>query len=227
MPKRKVPLINNEIYHIINKGLASQPIFTTKKDYKRALNTIFYYQNQHLPFKYSHFVVQPKKEKEEIIKKLKSKKDPLVEIIAYCLMPNHFHFLLKQKVDNGISKLLANFTNSYAHYFNSKKGRKNYLFQGRFRAIRIETEEQLLHVSRYIHLNPYSSNIVKNLKDLQNYPYSSLPQYLKKADSKFCQCQKEIISNYFKNKNQYQKFVFDQADHQRKLDKIKHLLLED
>lgn len=224
MPKRRTPLVNNEIYHIINRGIASQPIFKNKKNYERALNIFFYYQNRNVPIKYSHFIVEPKEKKEKIIQKLTLKKDFLAEVIAYCLMPNHFHFLLKQKINNGISKLLANFTNSYVHYFNSKNERKSHLFQGRFQAVRIETEEQLLHVSRYIHLNPYSSYVVKDLESLANYPFSSLPEYLEKADSEVCQ--KQAVLSCFKNRSQYKQFVFNQADYQKRLDQIKHLLLE-
>ena len=129
---------------------------------------------------------------------MKAKKNFLAEIVAYCFMPNHFHFLLKQKANDGISKFIANFTNSYGRYFNSKNKRNGPLFQNRFRATRIETEQQLLHVSRYIHLNPYSAYLVKNLKELEVYPYSSLPEYIGKTDSEFCY--KENVLHYFKGK---------------------------
>lgn len=139
-------------------------------------------------------------------------------------MPNHFHFLLKQVEEEGTSKFMSNFTNSYTRYFNVKNKRNGPLFQGKFKAIRIETDEQLLHLSRYIHLNPYSSYVVKTLKDLEKYPSSSFPEYLGKSQTSLCS--KEIILGQFKNLNLYKKFVFDQADYQRRLEKIKHLILE-
>lgn len=139
-------------------------------------------------------------------------------------MPNHFHLLLKQKVDNGISKFVANFSNSYTRYLNTKTRRIGPIFQGKFQAIRIETEEHLQHVCRYIHLNPYTSYLVKDLNDLENYPYSSFPEYLGKTKKDFCQ--KEDILYHFKSPKKYREFVFNQADYQRSSNRIKHLSLE-
>jgi putative transposase len=149
---------------------------------------------------------------------------PLVQIIAYCLLPNHFHLLLKQQKENGISKYMANLTNSYARYFNPKHKRRGPLFEGRFKAVRIETDQQLLHVNRYIHLNPYSSFLTKTVEQLFSYPYSSLPQYLKNGNSD--SLEKEIILDFFKTPSSYKEFLKDQADYQRQLDIIKHLTLD-
>lgn len=224
MPGREIPLVTNQYYHVLNRGVASQPVFNNKRDYIRAFETLFYYQNKELPLKYSKFLSLSKDERARILEKLAQGKNFLVEIIAYCFMPNHLHLLLKQVVENGISKFMSNFTNSYTRYFNTKNKRNGPIFQGKFKAIRIETDEQLLHLSRYIHLNPYSSFLIKNLNDLTNYPFSSLSEFLGETDIKLCS--KQIILGRFKNKNLYQKFVFDQADYQRKLEEIKHLMLE-
>ena len=159
------------------------------------------------------------------MKKLKAQRKFLVEIIALCLMPNHFHLLLRQRTNEGISKFTSNFTNSYTRYFNIKNERTGPLFQGKFKAVRIETDEQLWHVSRYIHLNPYASHVIKTLKDLEDYPYSSFPEYIGKSKTEFYD--KEIILNQFKDKKSYKKFVLDQADYQRKLEVIRRLLLEE
>jgi len=224
MAGRKVILATGEIYHILNRGVASQPVFVFERDYQRACNTFFYYQRKNLPLRYSHFIVQPEKRRREILKKFLVDKNLLIEIIAFCLMPNHFHFLLKQTAEGGISKFISNFANSYTRYFNTKKERSGPLFQGRFKAIRIETDEQLTHVCRYIHLNPYTSYVIKDLKDLESYPYSSFPEYLGKTKTNFCY--KEDILFHFKDRQEYKKFVFDQADYQRELNNIKHLMLE-
>ena len=140
-------------------------------------------------------------------------------------MPNHFHLLLKQIIDGGISKFMSNFTNRYTRYLNTKNDRNGPIFQGRFKAIRIETDEQLLHVCRYIHLNPYTSYVVKTFSNLEKYPYSSFPEYLGKTKREFCN--KELILHHFnKDRKDYKKFVFNQANYQRELNKIKHLTLE-
>lgn len=224
MPGRKTPLVSGEIYHVLNRGVASQPIFVDKRDYRRIIETMRYYQNIHPPQRYSLFLEMARKKREEILEKLRKKGEFWVDIIAYCFMPNHFHFLLKQKTEGGISKFLSNFTNSYTRYFNVRHHREGPLFKGRFQAVLIRTDEQLWHVSRYIHLNPYSSYVVKKIEDLVKYPYSSFPEYLGLVKQEFCQ--KEIILDHFQTKERYKKFVFDQADYQRKLDRIKHLCLE-
>jgi len=224
MPGRKIPLITNQIYHVLNRGTASQPVFLTKKNYQRVLKTIFYYQNTDTPVSYSTFLKLSNERRQNLLEIIRKKQNFLVEIIAYCLMPNHLHFLLKQTRNNGISIFMSQVSNSYTRYFNTSQKRLGPLFQGKFKAIRIETDDQLLHVSRYIHLNPYSSYVIKTLKELENYPYSSFLEYLAPAENNWCQ--KEDILGQFKNPTAYKQFVFNQADYQRKLDEIKHLALE-
>lgn len=224
MPGRKTPLINNEVYHIFNRGVASQPTFLNKRDYQRALESIFYYQNSNPPLKYSRFLSLSVKDRIELLENLVAQKNFLVEIVSYCLMPNHFHFLLRQLKDGGIAKFMSNSINSYTRFFNTKRERAGPLFTGKFKSVRIETQEQLLHVSRYIHLNPYTSFVVKTLEDLEKYPYSSFPEFINKAGSN--SCSKDIILTNFKRADLYKQFVFNQADYQRTLDQIKHLAIE-
>ncbi|MBI2430449.1 MAG: transposase [Candidatus Levybacteria bacterium] len=224
MPGRKIPLVNNELYHIFNRGVASQPTFLSKRDYDRALETIFYYQNSNPPIKYSRLLSLSVKDRAGLLENIAKQKNFLVELISYCLMSNHFHFLLRQVKDTGIATFMSNFTNSYTRFFNTKQERTGPLFTGKFKSVRIETQEQLVHVSRYIHLNPYTSFVVKTLKDLEAYPYSSFPEFIGKVKSNFCA--KEIIMGNYKNIESYKQFVFDQADYQRSLDRIKHLATE-
>jgi len=224
MPGRKVPLVTNQIYHVLNRGVASQPIFLSKKSYQRAMEMILYYQNKDLSLSYSAFLELSNQRRKEILEQLKKNQNSLVKVIVFCLMPNHFHFLLKQTQDKGISIFMGNFSNSYTRYFNASHKRIGPLFQGKFKAVRVETDEQLLHVSRYIHLNPYSSYLVKTIEELENYPYSSFPEYLNPQENNLYY--KEIVLNNFKTSIDYKKFVLDQADYQRKLEEIKHLMLE-
>ena len=224
MPGRLMPIVNNEIYHIFNRGVASQPTFFSKRDYDRALESFFYYQNCNPPIKYSRFLSLSVKQRAEILEDLSKKKNYLVEIITYCLMPNHFHFLLRQILEAGIAKFISNFTNSYTRYINTKQERAGPLFTGKFKSVRIETQKQLLHASRYIHLNPHTSFVVKALEDLQNYHYSSFPEFIGRTS--LALCAKDDILADFKTIKQYEQFVYDQADYQRTLNKIKHLVLE-
>lgn len=158
------------------------------------------------------------------MQELEKENKVFVSIICFCLMPNHFHLLVRQKEENGISKFLSQFQNSFTKYFNTRIKREGHIFLGQFKAVRIETDEQLLHVSRYIHLNPYSSFVVKEFNDLLSYQWSSLLQYMKK-DKGFVS--PDIILSEFKKPQNYYKFISDQADYQRELEAIKHLVLEE
>ena len=138
-------------------------------------------------------------------------------------MPNHFHLLLKQIKRKGISSFISNFQNSYAKYFNARHQRTGSLFQNPFKAVLVEDEGQLLHLSRYIHLNPYSSLVVKKKNDVLNYPWSSFIQYKNQKNSF---CQPEVVLDKFDSLKDYEKFVLDRADYQKTLEEIKHLTCE-
>ncbi len=221
---RNVVLVNGQNYHIFNRAIDRQTIFKTRWEYKRAVATLKYYRFANLPIKFSQLLNLSEEQGQKIIKELTQKDEKLVEIIAYCLMPNHFHFMLKQLQDNGISKFIANLTNSYTKYFNMKHERKGHLFEGQFKAVLIESDEQLIHLSRYIHLNPVSSFIIK-AEELENYEWSSLKEYLGLSNESLYF--KEIILSHFSNKDEYKLFLKDQIKYAQELDKIKHLTLED
>ena len=224
MPGREVILATGEFYHVFNRGVASQPIIATKRNSFHFLEQMFCYQNVNTPTKYSLFKTLDKDAQEQIRTRLNQEANFLVDLVSYCLMPNHFHLLLKQNQDNGISRYLSLLTNSYTRYFNTKTERKGVLFQGKFKAVRITSNEQLLHVNRYIHLNPYSGYVVKTLKELEQYPFSSLAKYLQPTSIKHCQS--KIVMDQFKSRKSYRQFVFDQADYQKQLQWFKHLNLE-
>ena len=173
MPIRKTPLETGYYYHLFNRSVAKIPIFTSKRDFIRAISLLNYYRFKNLPFPFSQLMRLNKGQREDVLRELEKSKGELIEIICFCLMPNHFHLLLKQLQDKGIMRFLRNFQDSYAKYFNIKHQRSGSLFQGRFKAVLIEDDAQLLHLSRYIHLNPYSSFIVRNKKSLSNYSWSS------------------------------------------------------
>lgn len=219
---RKIPFVTNHLYHIYNRGVERRPTFIGKGEVRRALETLQYYRFSNLPVKLSKFLSNSDEEKEKILQNSREKGE-LVEIVAFCLMPNHFHFLLKQLKDQGISKFISNFTNSYTKYFNTKNRREGPLFQGTFKAVLIETDEQLIHLSRYIHLNPIVAGIVEEQK-LEQYIASSYPEYLGQNINVICH--KEAILGFFRSPLEYKKFVHDQISYAKKLNKIKHLALE-
>lgn len=223
---RKLVFANDEIYHIFNRGVEKRPTFTNKRELDRGVLTLDFYRYADLSVKLSQFLTLPYDQKESLIKSMKKDSKKLVDIISYCLMPNHFHFLLRQKIEKGISIFISNFTNSYTRFFNTKHERIGPLFQGIFKAIRILSDEQLMHVSRYIHLNPVSSYIIEPT-DLESYHWSSYPEYINLSANDICD--KETVLDLFSSKDaakKYKQFVLDQVDYARELEKIKHLIIE-
>ncbi len=219
---RKVVFRDNEIYHIFNRGIERRPVFTDKREYDRALKLIKFYKHADPPIRYSKILQLS----EEVRKKMLDdvyKSEKLVDILAFCLMPNHFHFLLKQKKEKGITTFISNFTNAYTKYFNTKNNRIGPLFQGTFKAVLVESDEQLMHLSRYIHLNPVVSSIIKEA-NLNFYPWSSYPEYFDSSSQGISVA--ELVLSMFKSIKDYQEFVENQIDYGKKLDLIKHLLLE-
>lgn len=221
MPQRRFVLANNEIYHVFNRSIARTEIFSSKNNLNKGFEIIDYYRFPQ-KLRLSKFKSLTSELKKQYLTLL-DKTTHLVEIYAYAFMPNHYHFLLKQLQDKGISKFISNFQNSFAKVFNLKNDRNGALFQNAFKAKRIETDEQFIHVSRYIHLNPVTSYLIEFDK-LLNYEWTSFPTYATEQEISFINT--EFLLNMFVSKDQYIKFVSDQVDYQRKLALIKDLTLE-
>lgn len=220
--KRKITFVNDYIYHVFNRSIERRPIFTNRKEYDRALQLLKFYRHKNIPIRYSQLLQRPKDIRNRILEDLFNT-EQIVEVLCFCLMPNHFHFMLKQKHEGGIARFISNFTNAYTKYFNTKYERLGPLFQGVFKAVIVESDEQLVHLSRYIHLNPVVSSIIKD-EQLETYAYSSYLEYLSHSNNSIVN--KELVLSMFKTVNKYEQFVVDQIDYAKKLDKIKHLTLE-
>ncbi|MDD5147206.1 MAG: transposase [Candidatus Daviesbacteria bacterium] len=214
MPGRKTPLVVGEYYHIFNRGNEKRNIFTQPRDYKRLFKTLFYYQFIGPKPSFSRFA------KSDLNSFKPDPEKKLVEIICYCLMPNHFHFLVKQLKNNGISVFLSQISNSYTKYFNTKYARVGALFQGVFKSIRIETDEQLVHISRYIHLNPIVAGLTK---DLNFYPWSSYHEYISGVGGI---CSVNQVLDLFPSSKEYQEFVEAQIDYGTTLEILKHRTID-
>jgi len=149
-------------YHLYNRGVEKRKIFLDSDDY----STFLYLLKMYL---------SPKESKRSDLKANYYNRKNLsseIELLAYCLMPNHFHFLVRQRSRDGITNLMRCVNTSYAIYFNRKYDRVGPLFQGKFKAVYVESDSYLLHLSRYIHLNPSHLNL-----DYSTYSYSSYPDY--------------------------------------------------
>ncbi|QQS38813.1 transposase [Candidatus Woesebacteria bacterium] len=217
--KRSVVFATNEIYHTYNRSVANEEIFNNSRNINRALDLINYYKNlSNLRFSYFVKLSQDKKNEH-----LKSKKIiPLVEVYAFSIMPNHFHLLVRQLSENGIEKFLSNFQNSFAKYYNIRNKRYGALFQRPFKAKHVAGDKELLHLSRYIHLNPVTSFML-DLEELKTSNLTSFPHYLKPVNNLV---NSDLIIKLAGSKTKYLQFVSNQVDYQRKLGKINHLIIK-
>jgi len=219
MAYRNVILATNETYHVVNRSLEGLSLFKNKRAYQRFINLLgFYYRTP--PVRFSYFNRADKENKIKINETMVHT-EKQVDIIAFCLMPNHFHLILRQHKENGISSFVSKVENGYARFFNIQNNRKGGIFESAFYAGRIENQEQLDHISRYIHLNPLVSFLVKK-ENLAEYPWSSFGDYLGKKIHPWIKS--NIVLASFKNSKKYFDFVMNQADYQIKLNKIKHLI---
>lgn len=224
MTRRITPLVTGEIYHLYNRSIARQPIFTRSRDLQRFLELIDFYRFSRPPQRYSHYNRLPIELKGQLLDALYKSGEQLIDVLAFSVMPNHFHLLAKQIRENGIKIIMSQIQNSYAKYYNQKYNRSGALFQEMFKAVRIETDEQLLHTVRYIHLNPVTSYIIKDSSELEKYPWTSFIDYLGKRQLSFLRT--DMIMRHFPNANKLKEFTLNQVDYQRTLGSIKHLLME-
>ena len=181
MPRRTAPMITDSIYHVFNRGVGKSVIFKEANDYTHFLTLMKYYRV--IDYPYSIFKQLLEKRPPEItVEEFKSafvrnhSITPPVSILAFCLMPNHYHLILQQETDNGIEFYMHKLGTSYALYFNKKYSRSGALFESRFKHVSVLNSEQLGYLSRYIHRNPVKLGIPN--QNLANYKYSSFSLYL-------------------------------------------------
>ena len=192
MSVKRPKLVNNEIYHIVIRGVGDSLIFKNKDDRYRGIFSLYEFNTT------TSIEIRKQREKRKIAKRSGGQTSAdsrklLVEILAFWFMPNHIHLLLEQIRNNGITQFMQKLGTGYATYFNKKYNRKGHLFQGRFRAVHIKNNEQLKTVFVYIHTNGVSliepkwkERGIKNLKKvnkfLESYKWSSYPDYIGKEN---------------------------------------------
>ncbi len=183
-----------EYYHIYNRGVDKRLIIKDDEDAIRFINSLEFFNSKE-PIKSLREIIFDKNDKN-----IKSN-DPLVEIICYDLNSNHYHLLLKEIYEGGISEFMKRLGGGYTWYFNNRHKRSGTLFQGRFKSVHIKSNEQLLHVSVYINLNwkvhKISGSTAENIK-------SSWNEYIGKINRNICT--KEIILEQFQSIKDYKNF---------------------
>ena len=175
MARRKTPFAQGEYYHIYNRGANRQPIFRCGDNYVFLLRRV------------KRYIVQWQ-----------------IVVIAYCLMPNHYHFVLLQAGEHPISYFVQSLFNSYTKAFNKMYGRSGTLFEGPFRAAHVTDDIYLLHLCRYVHLNPLEAGLVTGLR---NWPYSNYLEWIEQRNGTLVD--REFVRSHFSTSAEYIQFVAD------------------
>jgi putative transposase len=174
MAARRIKFHPDGYYHVYNRGTNKEKLFLCSENYV--------------------FLIQ------KMIQFISSG----VGVIAFCLMPNHYHFLLKQKGEYSISQFIQSLFNGYSKAFNKMYDRKGTLFECPFKAIEVMGENYLIHLCRYIHRNPLDAGLVKNLRD---WPYSNYPEWINGKTGTLAD--QNFIAEYFPSGLEYERFVLD------------------
>lgn len=229
MSVRRIQLNNDESYHVIVRGVGDSLIFRNKDDYYRAIFSIYEFNT-----------IDPI----EIRRRRKIRKenggqasaDKLVDILAFCFMPNHIHLWLKQLRDNGITKFMQKFGTGYASYFNTKYDRKGHLFQGKFKAVYVEDNNQFQNLFVYIHTNPISlvepnwkENGIKKPKKaiqfIEKYKWSSYSDYLGN-DNFPSVTTRDFVLEIMGGKEGCRKFINDWVKYKGEISNLREIILE-
>jgi len=222
MPGRPHLLLNNYIYHIYNKTINGKKIFDRDENSKKFLENIWYYRSISSSLRLSNFIKISSELKNSYIEKINKISSFRISILTYILMPTHYHFILKQNYESGISSFISLIQNSFTRYYNIKNKLNGPIFMHRFKSKPITSEEQLKHTSRYIHLNPYSSNLVNKLIDLEKYKWSSYKEFITLPKRALCEYN-QILLLFNNNPLMYKKFVMNNADYQKTLEICKYI----
>lgn len=193
--------IANSYYHVYARGASKQAIFLEHADYTYFLHLFTRYLSKdptisNTGVSYPHF-------------------DKKIELLAYCLMPNHFHLLLYQCDQGALTSFMKSLMTSYSRYFNLKYGRSGSLFESRYKSAIITSDGYLLHISRYIHLNPRS---------WRRYPYSSFIHYVRGDEPVWLKTDRILALH--DSRAEYSDFVEDYEEQKEILQEIKHKLAD-
>lgn len=230
---RKENFTPGEYYHVYNRTLFNNPVFDDQKNCERLLQALLLANSTKAGLAFQ-FLRNHKDATVDNALEIISDGKKLVDVVCYAVMPDHYHLLLREKEEGGISSFLHRCNISIAKYVNTKTNRRGPLFESLFQSKHITDNEYLLHLSLYIHLNPLDflegkswrkhglKNWTQAKKKLLNYPYSSLKSFLQKENSDKIISGIEIIKEQFKNESEYESFLCSWSD--ENLEKINDLL---
>ncbi|WKZ26194.1 MAG: transposase [Candidatus Paceibacterota bacterium] len=206
-----------EFYHVLNRGVDKRNIFLDNKDYLRFIHDLFEFNDQNWVNNSLYRFSKIKDIASPYIEKTRQKRKLLVNLNAFCLMPNHYHLLISSKIDYGISKFMKKVNMGYAKYFNEKYERKGALFESRYKRVLVENDAHFIHLPYYIHLNPLDLTAPEwregKLKDyrqainfLGSYRWSSHLDYL--GEKNFPSVtQRDFMLDFFGGTDGYRKGI--------------------
>ncbi len=205
MSVRKIQFAVGEFYHVYNRGTDKRTIFSDDQDFMRFLQSMEEFNGPNPVGSLYQNSFRKKQQLRSLASKFKDsdKEEKLVEIIAYCLNPNHYHFILQQVAEKGIEKFMQRLGTGYTKYFNHKSDRTGGLFQGKFKAVHIDSNEYLLHVSAYVNLN----YLVHRLKEKTSHYRSSWNEYIGETKKEKGICCTAAVLGQLRNKKDYIEFA--------------------
>jgi REP element-mobilizing transposase RayT len=214
------PFVEGEFYHVYNHGVEKRNIFSDEYDTQRFLDSMRMFNSEEpIGSIYEQSFNRDSKLGDE------TAKSKLVNIVAYCLNPNHFHLLLEQASEKGISEFMKRLGGGYTWYFNNRNKRRGNLFQGVFRSSHVTTNEYLLHVSAYVNLNDRVHQLGDETAKLTK---SSWEEYTQKVMNPMCL--KDVILGQFRNKGEYKEYAEDalsiMLDRKKNEREEKYLMIE-
>lgn len=210
---RKDRLVNNEYYHVFNRGVDKREVFTCPDDLERFMQSMDEFNTlKPIGSIYENSFLKGKPQ-------LGGSTSKLVEFVCYCVNPNHYHFILKQVADGGIEKFMQRIGTGYTMFFNNKNKRSGALFQGRFKSKLIDNNEYLLHLSAYVNLNDRVHRLGGSTSK------SSWEEYVSEKEG-FCGGEKGLILEQFKNVEEYKKFAESSLEDIQQRREMEDLLIE-
>ena len=224
MPIRKEPLLKGNIYHVFNKTIDDKQIFKSNNYSAEFYQRLSYYKSIKSERSFSKLKFLNNENLLEMQLQTRLRKDFQVDVLNYSFMPNHFHLLIMQLTDKGITEYMSKVINSFTRYYNLKNSRKGQVFLHDFKAVMIKTDEQLMHTSRYIDLNSNSSGLISDVAQLELYRWSGYRAYINEKVDDVLINTKPILKMFDDDRDEYKKFVLDRADYQKSLEIIKHTM---
>lgn len=211
---RKIEFVDGEIYHVYNRGVEKRDIFVDKRDYCRFIYGLYEFNDEQRTLNSRHqYSTHTERYGNSSIPLLKIDRMPLVEVLVFTLMPNHYHLMLRQVKKKGIARFMQKLGTGYTMYFNKKYTRSGVLFQSKFKAVQVNNETQLIHLPHYIHTNPLELKYrgPASVNYLLDYRWSSFPDYAGK-DNFPSVTSRDFLLNIYGGEAAYLKHTVDRLD---------------